>query len=86
MRWRGAVCLAMKTAALWSPTPPPMRAEATYVVRHGFGYSVFETPGGHGIVSELWVYVATDAAIKFSVLKLRGTSPGGRAGCLQPLT
>jgi len=57
----------------WSPTPQPMRAEATCVIRHGFGYSVFETRV-HGIVSELWVYVATDAAIKFSVLKLRNES------------
>ena len=57
----------------WSPTPQPMRAEATYVVRHGFGYSVFETRA-HGIVSDLWVYVATDAAIKFSVLKLYNSS------------
>ncbi len=58
---------------VWSPTPLPARAEATYVIRHGFGYSVFETRA-HGIVSELWVYVATDAAIKFSVLKLRNVS------------
>ncbi|MDX9884472.1 GH36-type glycosyl hydrolase domain-containing protein [Thauera sp.] len=57
----------------WSPTPQPMRAEATYVIRHGFGYSVFEMQV-HGIVSELWVYVATDASIKFSVLKLRNAS------------
>jgi cyclic beta-1,2-glucan synthetase len=65
------------SGALWSPTPQPMRAEATYVVRHGFGYSVFETRV-HGIVSELWVYVATDAAIKFSVLKLRNESGRSR--------
>jgi cellobiose phosphorylase len=43
------------------------------VIRHGFGYSVFETQSG-GIRSELWVYVATDAAVKFSVLKLRNVS------------
>ena len=61
------------SGAAWSPTPQPMRAAATYVIRHGFGYSVFETRA-HGIVSELWVYVATDAAIRFSVLKLRNGS------------
>nr|WP_297358382.1 glucoamylase family protein [Thauera sp.] len=65
------------SGAAWSPTPQPMRAEATYVVRHGFGYSVFETQVDD-IVSELWVYVATDAAIKFSVLKLRNASGRGR--------
>ena len=57
----------------WSPTPLPVRAETTYVVRHGFGYSVFETRSG-GIRSELWVYVALDAAVKFSVLKVRNES------------
>ena len=41
--------------------------------RHGFGYSVFEHRED-GIVSELWVYVALDAAVKFSVLKVRNAS------------
>jgi cellobiose phosphorylase len=54
----------------------PARAGSAYVIRHGFGYSVFEHVS-HGIRSELWVYVATDAAVKFSVLKVRNTS--GRA-------
>ncbi|MCK9387210.1 MAG: cyclic beta 1-2 glucan synthetase [Sulfuritalea sp.] len=61
---------------VWSPTPLPVRAAMPYVIRHGFGYSVFETRSG-GICSELWVYVATDAAVKFSVLKVRNES--GRA-------
>jgi cellobiose phosphorylase len=58
---------------VWSPTPLPAPSSTPYVTRHGFGYSVFETRSG-GIVSELWVYVAIDAAIKFSVLKLRNDS------------
>jgi cyclic beta-1,2-glucan synthetase len=61
---------------VWSPTPSPARAAAPYVARHGFGYSVFEHSSG-GIRSELWIYVAMDAAVKFSVLKLRNES--GRA-------
>ncbi|MGK2941504.1 MAG: GH36-type glycosyl hydrolase domain-containing protein [Immundisolibacter sp.] len=65
-----------ETGEFWSPTPLPARAGAAYVTRHGFGYSVFEHVS-HGIRSELWVYVATDAAVKFSVLKLRNLS--GRA-------
>jgi UDP-sulfoquinovose synthase len=44
-----------------------------YTCRHGFGYSVFEHTE-NGITSELWVYVAVDASIKFSVLKLRNQS------------
>ncbi len=62
-----------ETGQVWSPTPLPVRDAMPYVVRHGFGYSVFETRVG-GIRSELWVYVAMDAAIKFSVLKLRNES------------
>lgn len=65
-----------ETGRFWSPTPLPVRAGSAYVIRHGFGYSVFEHVS-HGIRSELWVYVATDAAVKFSVLKVRNTS--GRA-------
>ena len=57
----------------WSPTPLPKRGATPYVSRHGFGYSVFEHAEG-GIRSELWVYVALDAAVKFSVLKVRNTS------------
>ncbi len=57
----------------WSPTPLPCRGTNPYVSRHGFGYSVFEYSEG-GITSELWVYVALDAAVKFLVLKVRNTS------------
>lgn len=59
----------------WSPTPLPCRGASPYVTRHGFGYSVFEHTE-RGIHSELWVYVAMDAAIKFSVLKVRNESGG----------
>jgi cellobiose phosphorylase len=57
----------------WSPTPLPRRGAAPYVSRHGFGYSVFEHTES-GIRSELWVYVAQDAPVKYSVLKVRNTS------------
>ncbi len=62
-----------ETGQVWSPTPLPMPAATTNVTRHGFGYSVFETRWD-GICSELWVYVAIDASVKFSVLKLRNES------------
>ena len=62
-----------ETGNVWSPTPFPARADSSYTVRHGFGYSVFATQA-EGIQSELWVYVALDAAVKFSVLKLRNQS------------
>ena len=63
--------------SVWSPTPLPCRGTTPYVTRHGFGYSVFEHTE-HGISSELWVYVALDAAIKFSVLKVRNVSSRSR--------
>ncbi len=57
----------------WSPTPLPCPGATPYASRHGFGYSVFE----HmelGIRSEMWVYVALDAPVKFTVLKVRNES------------
>ncbi|HUY02690.1 MAG TPA: glucoamylase family protein, partial [Rhodocyclaceae bacterium] len=59
-----------ETGRYWSPTPLPRRGEGDYVTRHGFGYSVFEH-GEDGITSELSVYVAMNASIKYSVLRIR---------------
>jgi cellobiose phosphorylase len=60
----------------WSPTLLPCRGATPYVARHGFGYSVFEHTED-GIHSELRIYVAMDAAVKFAVFKL--TNQSGRA-------
>ena len=57
----------------WSPTPQPSCGTAPYVTRHGFGYSVFEHTE-RGISTELWVYVAMEAPIKFMKLKVRNES------------
>lgn len=65
-----------QTGEYWSPTPLPCRGKGPYRIRHAFGYTVFEHVE-QGIHSELWVYVALDASVKFSVLKLRNAS--GRA-------
>jgi len=61
----------------WSPLPLPARGATPYVTRHGFGYSVFEHVED-GIRSEVWVYVAADAAIKYTVIKLRNESGRSR--------
>jgi cellobiose phosphorylase len=66
-----------ESGRFWSPTPLPRRGRHSYVSRHGFGYSVFEHAAG-GIRSELWVYVALDANVKFSVLKVRNESGRSR--------
>jgi cellobiose phosphorylase len=62
-----------QTGQYWSPTPLPARGATPYVIRHGFGYTVFEH-SENGIASELWVYVATDAPVKFTVLTLHNVS------------
>ncbi len=62
-----------ETGHFWSPTPLTDSSSKLYVIRHGFGYSVFEHNEG-GIISELYVYVALDAPVKFSVLKIRNES------------
>jgi cellobiose phosphorylase len=66
-----------ESGRFWSPTPLPCRGRQPYVSRHGFGYSVFEHSVG-GIRTELWVYVALDAPVKFSVLKVRNESGRSR--------
>jgi len=62
-----------QTGQFWSPTPLPARGTTPHVIRHGFGYTVFEHTE-NGIASELWVYVAMDAPVKFTVLKIRNVS------------
>ena len=61
----------------WSPTPLPSRGAMPYASRHGFGYSVFEHTE-RGIRSELTVFVALDAPIKFTILKVRNESGRSR--------
>jgi len=61
----------------WSPMPYPVRGATPYVTRHGFGYTVFEHTE-RGISSEVWVYVAMDAPVKFTVLKVRNRSGRSR--------
>ncbi len=63
----------MKPDYVWSPTALPCRGRGDYQIRHGFGYSVFEHIED-GIHSELWMYVALDAPVKFAVLKIRNDS------------
>lgn len=62
-----------ETGHFWSPTPLTDSESKLYVTRHGFGYSVFEHTEA-GISTELWIYVALDDSIKFSVLKVKNKS------------
>ena len=63
-----------ETGALWCPTALPIRNDsATYVTRHGWGYSRFEH-SAHGIETNLLQYVPVNDPIKISRLKLRNIS------------
>ncbi|MCC6793795.1 MAG: cyclic beta 1-2 glucan synthetase [Candidatus Hydrogenedentes bacterium] len=62
-----------ESGKFWSPTPFPARSATPYVVRHGFGYTVFEHTV-EGIASELIVFVSIDANVKYSRLKIRNMS------------
>jgi cyclic beta-1,2-glucan synthetase len=66
-----------ESGEVWSPTSLPGAAQGPstepYTTRHGFGHSVFEHTA-LGIRCELQVFVALDAAVKFSVLRLHNQS------------
>ena len=66
-----------ETGRFWSPTPAPCSGETPYTTRHGFGYSAFEHTE-EGIQTELWTYVALDAPVKFSVIRLKNASGRSR--------
>ncbi|WP_373505684.1 GH36-type glycosyl hydrolase domain-containing protein [Aestuariivirga sp.] len=62
------------TSAVWSPTAHPIRDDkASYMARHGRGFSRFEHIA-HGVVSDLVQYVPLDAPVKISRLKLHNNS------------
>lgn len=65
------------SGAMWSPTPWPAPSPEPYTTRHGIGYSLFEHRA-HGIHSELRCFVAQDAPLKYSVLRLRNDSDAPR--------
>jgi cyclic beta-1,2-glucan synthetase len=62
------------TGDLWCPTALPIHdGAATYVARHGWGYSRFEH-ASHGIAADLLQYVPLGDPIKISRLMLHNTS------------
>ncbi|NVM75984.1 cellobiose phosphorylase [Duganella sp. SG902] len=62
-----------QSGQFWSPTALSARGNGAYITRHGFGYSVFEHIEA-GIHSEMTTFVAVDAPIKYTVLKVRNDS------------
>ncbi len=59
-----------ETGLVWSPTPMPTGAETAHVIRHGAGYSVFESQS-HGLNQNLRLFAAPDAPVKIAHLRLQ---------------
>lgn len=57
----------------WSPSSLPVQGKSNYIVRHGFGYSIFEHEED-GIHTEMRVYVAVEKNIKFTTIKINNWS------------
>ena len=59
---------------IWTPTARPIRLDdASYVTRHGQGYSSFHS-GAYGIASELELFADWHDPVKISCLRLRNYS------------
>ena len=55
---------------VWSPTPLPAGAETAHLIRHGAGYSIFESQS-HGLNQNLRLFAAPDAPVKIAHLRLK---------------
>jgi cellobiose phosphorylase len=75
-----------ESGRFWSPTPAPAAGSGSYVVRHGFGYSIFEHAEG-GITSHLRIHVDPEAPVKFFMIRLSNQSGRTRrlslTGCIE---
>jgi cyclic beta-1,2-glucan synthetase len=68
-----------ETGEFWSPTALPIRdPQATYIARHGRGYSRFEH-ASHGVASDLLQFVPKVGSIKISRLRLKNTITRARS-------
>jgi len=59
-----------ETGLVWSPTPMPAGADTTHVIRHGAGYSIFESQS-HGLNQNMRMFAAPDAPVKIVHLRLQ---------------
>src|SRR6185503_19688578 len=55
--------------ALWSVTPAPVKSGAAYVVRHGAGFTTFESTQEE-IASHLTLGIPEEDPVRISVLRL----------------
>ncbi|HEX6614573.1 MAG TPA: glucoamylase family protein [Rhodanobacteraceae bacterium] len=61
----------------WSPAPLPTRSADPYLTAHGFGYTRYRHAHAD-IVSEVTAFVAREAPLKLTLLKLRNAGPRAR--------
>lgn len=61
------------TGKHWTVTPLPVREEESYLIRHGFGYSIFEH-ASHGLIQRLSYHVPMDESVKICILSLENSS------------
>ena len=59
-----------ETFAVWSPTPAPLFGPGAGTVRHGHGYTVFESES-HGLRQSLRIHVSPTDPIKFFALTIK---------------
>jgi len=59
-----------ETGRVWSPTLMPAGADTTHVIRHGAGYSIFESQS-HGLNQKLRVFAAPEAPVKIVHIRLQ---------------
>ncbi len=59
-----------ETGLVWSPTPMPCGAATLHTIRHGAGYSIFESQST-GLNQRLRLFAAADAPVKIAHLRLQ---------------
>jgi len=59
-----------ETGLVWSPIPMPAGADTAHMIRHGAGYSIFESQS-HGLNQHLRMFAAPDAPVKIVQLRLQ---------------
>ncbi|MFD2365356.1 GH36-type glycosyl hydrolase domain-containing protein [Pseudoduganella sp. GCM10020061] len=66
-----------QSGRFWSPSALPATGSGDYITRHGFGYSTFEH-AQDAIHSEMTVFVAPDAPLKYTIIRVRNDGPSLR--------
>ena len=66
-----------QSGRFWSPCALPAPGAGSYLTRHGFGYSSFEYSEA-GIGSRMTTFVALDAPVRYTVIRVRNDSDVAR--------